>query len=193
MESEGVNNKRPLDTEAVSAINQTTTALGSFGVIIFFVVLAQVVLMIGLNVYQRSRLEDVNARIGEQRQILAQTGNSTINNQISSVIAGEKNLSLALNSRIKWSVFYLQLNSITPKNVKFNNVSLTESGSFKAEGQTDSFASLAKALVAWQGGTATIATPFTSVELGGNGYAVEGNQRKVTFSISGNIATGGLK
>lgn len=174
--------------ETISPVVQSGMALGSFGTVIFFVVLAQVILMIGLNVYQKSRLESIETEILAQQQVLSETANSNINTQITNVISGETKLAQALSSKVRWSNFYIKLNSVTPKNVRITTVSISETGAIKAEGETNSLSSLARAVVAWQSGTATVTSPFNSVSLSSNNLS----SGKVLFSITGQINTGAL-
>lgn len=185
----------PSDKEEIASIGSGRSPVDFFGTVIFFVVLVQALLMIGLNLFQTSKITAAEGQLTEAKQKLATADYKTLNNQIDEVLAGSTLLNQKLDAKVKWSNFYRQLGAVTPKNVRFKAMSVTDTGSFKADGETASFTALAQALTAWQKGTTDIHTPFTldSVVLSNNGYQTEGTTRRVSFSISGQINLGGLK
>jgi cell division protein FtsL len=185
--------QRASEQEKIASVESDFGTFSSFGVIIFVIVIVQIAVMILLNVYQNSRYEKASNEIATIQSQLNDSTHKKVNNQVNDITAGLSRLGGVLDSRIKWSSFYTQLNTVTPKNVKLNSISVSESGTFKADGITDSMSSLAQLIVAWQKGSDTVTTPFSSVSLGSNGYVVEGGVRKVSFSISGQIILGGLK
>ena len=188
-----VQNVRQSTEEKIASIESDFSVFGTYGFIIFFIVIAQVVVMIGLNLYQKSRVDKDTTEISQITTQLNSPENSKINSQISDIMAGSNRLGGILDSKIKWSTFYTMLDNVTPKNVKINSITLSETGSYRAEGITDSLTSLAQLVVAWQNGTTTTITPFSTVDLGSNGYVNDGNNKKVSFSISGNVKLGVLK
>ena len=185
--------RKPVVEEKIASLSSGVSALDSFGVIIFFVVVVEIVLLIGLNIYEKSRIDSLTTKTNNIKTQLNSTENKTLNTQITDVIAGVDQLQTALDKRVPWSRLYTMINAVTPKDVKISNLSVNESGSYKADGETTSLTSLAKALVAWKDGVGEVKTPFSSVTLGGNGYTNDATSRKVNFSISGQIDLSLLK
>ncbi len=185
---------QPQLKEDIAAVSAVTYTIDTFGTIIFFVVLVQVVLLIGLNLYQNSRITSGQKTLTAKQATLQTTNYRTINDQVNQVLSGNSLLAAALASKVEWGKFYSQLNAVTPKNVQLTTLSITDAGQFKADGKTTSLDSLAKALVVWQKGTDTTPTPFSTVNLASNGFtATTSGSRQVTFSISGQINIGGLR
>lgn len=190
---EQMSRQHQADESKIASIESGFGTFGGYGIVVFIIILVQIGLMIGLNVMQKSRAENARKEIATYQTQLNQPGYKTINEQIDDVLAGSSQLNAVLDSRVKWSTFHALLNAVTPKNVKVTGVSLSESGTFKADGVTDSLTSLAQLVVAWRDGTTTTPTPLNSVTLASNGSAVEGNIRKVSFSISAAINMGMIK
>jgi hypothetical protein len=184
--------KKP-ETEKIAEVEVKRSPFDTFGVAIFLVVLVQIVILIGLNLYQKSRAASLSAQLNGHRTTLASPGYVELNTQLEEVLSGQRLLQETLAGKVKWSLFYHQLNAVTPKNVKVNSVQVGANGTFRLEGETPTLASLAQALVAWQKGTAAAPTPFANVKLNSNGYANDGNNRVVSFSVSGSLNIGGLK
>ena len=179
--------------EKIASIESDFSVFGTFGYIIFFIVIAQVIVMIGLNLYQKSRVDKDTTEISQIQTQLNSPEDTKINSQISDIMAGSNRLGGILDSKIKWSSFYTLLDNVTPKNVKLNSITVSETGSFRAEGITDSLTSLAQLMVAWRNGTTTTITPFSTVDLGSNGYVNDGNNKRVSFSLTGTLKLGVLK
>lgn len=173
--------------EAIAAVEQVTQPLDTFGRIVFLVIILEIILVIGLNLYEKSRLNTITQDLATKQQTLASADYATLNNQVNDVIAGQEKLKVILSSKINWANFYSQLDAVTPKDVRFTSVSISQSGSFKASGETATLSSLAHALVAWQSGAGTAITPFSSIALNSDGYTADGANRRVTFAISGQI------
>jgi len=182
----------PDKEEKISPLSSGRRVIDTFGNIIFFVIVIEIILLFGLNLYQKSRISALTKQLGEKQAQLNQPENRVINTQIEEVLEGQDALSRALKSKVKWANFYSQLNAVTPKNVRFTSVSLNDSGVFRGDGFTPTMSDLARALVAWQTGAESIATPFSSLELNNNGFITQGSQRLVSFSVSGQINLGGL-
>lgn len=183
----------PSDKEEIASIGSGRRPIEFFGTVIFFVVLVQVLLMFGLNLYENSKIDAATQEIAKAQQTLASTDYKTLNTQVDEVLAGSVKLEQVLGNKVKWSNFYRQLGAVTPKNVRLKAISLTDNGVFKADGETASFTSLAQAMVAWRDGTADTKTPFSSITLTNNGYQTDGATRRVSFSISGQVGLGGLR
>lgn len=178
--------------ERIEPLRATESALDHFGMIIFFVIVLEVAMLFGLNLYQDSRTKTLNTQLGEKKAQLASSDNVTINNQIEEVLSGADKLGTVLNTRVQWSNFYRQLDAVTPKNVKLTTFSLGDSGVFRADGFTPSLSTLATAMVAWTSGVTGHPTPFSSIILNSNGYTAHGAGRIVSFSVSGNVNIGAL-
>lgn len=176
--------------EEISSIDDVAKPLDSFGRIVFFVVLIEVLMMVGLNLYQNSRLNSLTKVLQAKQVELNSEPYRLLNNQVEEVLTGNEQLKIIFDSKIDWTKFYGQLNAITPKNVRLSSISIAESGSFKADGETASLSSLSQALVAWQKGTESIQSPFSSVVLNNNGFTSDGGARRVTFSVTGQVDTG---
>lgn len=183
----------PSDKEEIASVGSGRAPIDFFGTVIFFVVLVQAFLMIGLNLYQLSQVSKANAELIIAKQTLDGEDYKRLNTEIEEVLAGNDKLQQVLASKVKWSNFYRQFNAVTPKNVRLKAMSVSENGNFKADGETADFTSLARAVVAWRDGTSDIRTPFSSVTLTNNGYQSDGANRRVSFSLSGQINIGGLK
>ena len=179
--------------EDIASVEAEKPVIDTFGILVFLVVVVEIVLVVGLNMYQQSRIESLSAKLQEANTELRLPENATLNTQVSEVLAGGDKLKTVLDSRVRWSKFYTVLNGVTPKNVKLTGLSIADSGAFRAEGNTSSLSDLAKLIVAWRDGTSAIATPFTVVSLNSNGFSDSGGKRVVTFSISGSVNTGVLK
>ena len=179
--------RKPVAQEAIATLSSGVNALDTFGVIIFFVVIVEIVLLIGLNIYEKSRIDSLTGTISKTQTELNSDADKTINNQIGDVVVGADKLKTALDAKVPWSKLFVMVNAVTPKDVVLHNFTVNDSGSFKADGETISLTSLAQAVVAWRDGTADIVTPFSSVTLGGNSYTNDATTRKVTFSISGQV------
>lgn len=177
----------------IASVGEGKSVIDSFGTIIFIVVLVEILLLIGLNLYQNSRIKSLTTKLGEHKTTLALPENRTINNQIDEVLAGQDQLLAALSAKLKWSKFYSLLNSTTPRSVKLTGLTVADGGTFKAEGTTSSLGDLARLVVAWTEGTDDIQTPFSSVVLNSNGFSNVNNSRVVTFSISGSVNLGLLQ
>lgn len=185
---------QPQLKEDIAAVSAATYTIDTFGTIIFFVVLAQVILLLGLNLYEQSRVKSTNKTIAARQTTLTNATYATLNNEVNQVLTGNVLLSKALASKVDWGKFYAELDGVTPKNTQLTTLSITDSGQFKADGKTASLDSLAKALVAWQNGVGDTPTPFSTVTLASNGYTTASdNNRQVSFSISGQINLGALK
>jgi len=176
--------------DEVSPLQSGRRVIDSFGSVIFFVVVVEIIILAGLNLYQKKRVETLTSELAAKQAQLNSPENATLNRQIDEVIEGHDALSQVLNSKVAWSKFYGQLNTITPKNVRFTSVSVSDSGSFRADGVTTSLSDLGRAIVAWQVGTEAVKTPFTSLTLSSNGYVTSGEVRLVNFSVTGEINMG---
>ncbi|HUD21148.1 MAG TPA: hypothetical protein VMQ44_03725 [Candidatus Saccharimonadales bacterium] len=185
--------KKHVVEEKIASIGTGVSALNTFGLIIFCVVLVEVLLLIFLNIYEKSRIDNLTGQINTSKTQLATSDYATINSQIDSVITGQTQLQAALNKKVPWSKFYTMLDAVTPKDVQLNNLSINDDGNFKADGETTSLTSLAKAMVAWRDGTGAVKTPFSTITLGGNGYTNDATNRRVAFSITGQIDLGIVK
>ena len=179
--------------ENIAQVEGIKSVLDTFGLLVFIVVVVEIILVFGLNLYQKSRVRALTSQFQEASSALQLPENATLNTQVSEVLSGGDQLKNVLNSKIKWSRFYVLLNGVTPKNVKLVSTSIAETGTFRAEGNTSSMSDLAQLLVAWQEGTPAIPSPFTSISLNSNGFSDSGDKRVVTFSISGSINLGALK
>jgi hypothetical protein len=187
-------NPQPQLKEDIAAVTASTYTIDTFGTIIFFVVLAQIVLLVGLNLYQKSRISSTEKVLASKQTTLQTANYKTINDQVNQVLSGNTLLASALASKVDWGKFYSRLNAVTPKNVQLVTLSITDAGQFKADGKTASLDSLAKALVVWQQGSGTTPTPFSTVTLASNGFTTTtAGSRQVTFSISGQINLGALR
>lgn len=183
----------PAKEEPIATLDDVAKPLDSFGRIIFLIIVVEIVVMFGLKIFQESRIKSLNEQLTERKNELKTPEFSTLNNQVEEVLAGSAKLTEVLASKVKWEVFYSRLNSLTPKNVVLTSINISDGGTFKADGETASLSSLAEALVAWQKGTDSITTPFSSVTLVNNGYIGSGNARRVSFSISGSIDLGRIQ
>ncbi len=173
--------------EPISTVGEVSHPLDTFGIIIFFVILLQVGLMIGLNLYQKSRIKTLDADMANKQAELASPTLANLNTQVDEVISGQQKLEIILGSKLKWSSFYNSLGAVTPNNVKLTSMSINSDGTFKADGQTASLTTLAVALAAWRDGTSATPTPFTSISLTNNGFTNAGATRRITFSMTGQI------
>ena len=171
----------------ISKVTTGVSALNSFGYIVFIVVVVEFALMIGMNLYQTSRIKQYNEKITATQATLATKEHSTINKQVDEIISGQTQLEAVLASKTKWSTFYTKLNAITPQNVRISTLTINEDGSIQASGETTTLSSLAKALVVWQNGVGDKKSPFSTVKLASNGYTTGDKARLVTFSITGTI------
>jgi hypothetical protein len=179
--------------EDIVSLESATSTIGYFGTIVFFIVIVEIILLVGLNLYQSSRVDTLEGQIANVQQELGSAELRGLNQQVSEVISGAEKLNTVLANKADWSKFYASLNAVTPKNVRIIGLTINENGSFKADGETDTLSSLAQALVAWEQGAGSITTPFSSVKLSSNGYTTDGGSRRVTFSISGQINTGSIR
>lgn len=184
--------KKP-EHEEIAAVEPHKGPFDTFGVAIFLVVLVQLVVMVGLNIYQKGRYQNLSEQLSAHQTTLASPEYSTLNTQLEEVLAGQKVLESVLAEKVQWSKFYTLLNGITPKNVRITSAQLGAGGSFRIDGQTPTLTTLAQALVAWQKGTAAAPTPFASAELASNSFGTEGTARVVNFSITGTINMGSLQ
>lgn len=179
--------------ETIASVEATKHPFDTFGVAIFLVVLVEIILLVGLNLYQKSRAQNLGRQLNEAKQTLATPEYAKLNNQLEEVLAGQQKLQTVLAGKAQWSKFYSLLNGVTPKNVKINSIQVSNSGTFRIEAETPTLSTLAHALVAWQNGTAAATTPFSSVKLNANGYASDRGSRIVTFSVSGTINLSRMK
>lgn len=177
----------------IAGIMEGRSAAETFGRIIFLIVIVELVVLMGLNLYQRSRVGSLEKKITAAEQKLASGDYKLLNDQVDDVLAGAAKLEKALASKADWAIFYRQLNAITPKDVRIKAVAINDKGAFKLDAETTSLTSLAQTLVAWRGGLADAKTPFTGVTLNNNSFITEGNSRRVSFSVSGQINLGGLR
>ncbi len=179
--------------EEIAAVEPHKSPFDTFGVAIFLVVLAQLIVIIGLNLYQKGRFTTMSDRLAQSQATLASPEYAGVNAQLDQVLAGQERLQKTLSTKVRWSQFYTLLNGVTPKNVRISALQLGEGGTFRADGQTPSMASLAQLLVAWQKGTETAPTPFSTVVLASNSIGAEGGDRAVNFSITGSVNLGRLQ
>ena len=179
--------------DRISSLEDASKTLNSFGVIIFFVVLVEIVLLFGLNLYQKSRFNTLSAELDTLRGTLNSAEFKTLNGQVEEVISGAEKLDMVLSAKVKWSNFYSQLNAITPKDVKLGTINIGSDGSFKAEGETASLTSLARALVAWNEGTVSVTSPFSAIKLNSNGFVAKDGGKRVSFTVSGQINLGRIR
>jgi len=179
--------------EEIEPITSGKSPLESFGTALFVVVVVQAVLLVGLSLYQKSRIETLTRSLDELKNELASEPYRGLQTQVEEVLAGSETLKTVLSAKVRWSNFYRQLNAVTPKDIKLATLNVSESGIFTAEGRAASLSALAQALVAWQKGVGDIKSPFSSVSLVNNGYISEGSKSLVSFSVTGQINTGGLR
>lgn len=179
--------------EAIASIESGISSFETFGRVIFFVVLVEALLIIGLNFYQQNRVSFYEEKVAAAQAEINSPDLSTINRQVGEVLSGSQKLTAALDNKIDWGKFYSQLNAVTPKDVRVTAVSITDGGAVKIDGETASLTSLAKVMTVWKSGTPSAPTPFTAVTLASNGYAEQEGARRVIFSITGQINTGGLR
>jgi len=185
--------KPHLAEKKIAGLYDDESGFNGFGVAIFLVVVVEVVLLFFLNLYQKSRVEALTKEIDSKRTELASADNAAINQQIEEALSGSVQLQSVLGQKVRWSKFYSALNAVTPRDVRLTNLSISQEGTFRADGQTSSLTSLARALVAWRDGSAKATTPLSSVELISNSYVAQGSGRAVGFSVSGQIKLGDLK
>ena len=179
--------------ESIASVEAGKPVIGTFGILVFVVVVVEIVLVFGLNLYQKSRVSTLMTELQKADSALNLPENANINTQVSEVLAGSEALKNVLNSKVRWSKFYALLNGVTPKDVKLTGLSIADTGAFQTEGNALSLSDLAQLLVAWRDGTPSIASPFASLSLNSNGFSDVGGKRIVTFSISGTINTGALR
>lgn len=179
--------------EEIAAVEPQKSPFDTFGVAIFLVVLVQLVVMFGLNIYQKGRFEKLSEQLSAHQTTLASSEYSTLNTQLEEVLAGQSLLQSALADKVKWAQFYTLLNNVTPKNVRVTSAQISTNGSYRIDGQTPTMTTLAQLLVAWQKGTDTAPTPFSTVELASNAFGTDGGNRTVNFSITGTINLGRLQ
>lgn len=179
--------------DQISSLKDASKTLNSFGVIIFVVIVVEIILLIGLNLFQTTRVKSLDDELSTLRSTLSSAEYKALNGQVEEVISGTEKLQTVLNSKVKWSNFYKRLGAITPKDVKLSTINISADGSFKADGETNSLTSLAQAIVTWNTGTPTIVTPFNTVRLNSNGYVLRDGKRKVNFTVSGQINLGRLR
>ena len=179
--------------EEIASVETTKPVIDTFGMLVFFIVVAEIILVIGLNLYQKSRINTLSDQLQTTRTALAAPDNATINSQVNEVLDGSDQLKAVLSQKTRWSKFYTLLNAVTPKNVKVTGLSIADTGAFRAEGSTGTLTDLAALMVAWRQGTSDIATPFSAVNLSSNGFSDQNGHRVVTFSISGQVNTGVLQ
>lgn len=177
----------------IESLPTSSRTLDTFGVVVFVVVVVEIILMVGLNLYQKSRLASIETQLNDYKSQLNSPDNRTINTEVDQVLSGANQLKSALASKVDWGKFYDQLNKVTPKDVRISSISISDNGSFKADGETTSLSSLGKALVAWQQGTDSLTSPFLGVTLASDSFTTDGGNRRVTFSISGQVNTGALR
>lgn len=188
--------QRPIAPELkqdIAAVAPAGYTIDSFGTIIFVVVVVQIVILVGLNLYQKSRAASLQKTLASKQAQLQTPTYKTANDQVNQVLSGNAQLAAALAGKVHWDKFYTELDAVTPKNVQLTTLSIAANGSFKADGRTGSLDNLAKALVAWQQGVGTTVTPFASVTLASDGFGASGSNRQVTFSINGQVNLGALK
>lgn len=181
------------DKEPIATIDDVAKPLDTFGKIVFLIIIVEIVLMVGLNLYQKSRVATLTKSIEDRQTEIASPEFSALNKQVNDVLLGNEKLTKLLASKTDWTAFYKKLNSVTPKNVRLSTINVSESGTFKADGETATLSSLAVALVAWKQGTDTTPTPFSSVTLTSNGFTNDGAARRVTFSITGSVDLGRIQ
>lgn len=179
--------------EEIAAVEPHKSPFDTFGVAIFLVVLVQLVVMVGLNIYQKGRFTNLSNQLSAHQTTLASAEYSTLNAQLEEVLAGQKTLESALAEKVNWGRFYGLLNSATPKNVRVTSLQVSTGGAIRIDGQTPTMSTLAHLLVAWQKGTDAAPTPFTTIELSGNSFGTEGGSRVVNFTMTGTVNVGGLK
>lgn len=176
--------------DPIASIESGVSHFDSFGRVIFFVVLVEILLIVGLNFYQKSRVNALDQRLGELRTELNGTEYRALDNQVEQVLSGSDKLKSLLSSKLQWGKFYSQLNLVTPQDARVTSVSISESGSVKIDGETASMTSLAKLLVSWENGSASAESPFSSLTLASNGYSEDATGRKVVFSATGQVNLG---
>lgn len=179
--------------DRIASLADASKTLNHYGAIIFFVILAEIVLLFGLNLYQQSRFRTLSGELDTLKGTLASSEYSTLNQQVEEVISGTDRLQSVLDSKVRWANFYTQLNAITPKDVKLSAITVSADGSFRADGETSSMTSLAKALVTWNTGTAAVSTPFSAIKLSSNGFVAREGGRRVSFTVAGQIRVGALR
>ncbi|MEX0594540.1 MAG: hypothetical protein WD157_00340 [Patescibacteria group bacterium] len=179
--------------DKISSLTDAAKTLNSFGVIVFFVIVIEIILLFGINLYQNARFKSLSNNLTDLRTTLSGPEYQTINDQVESVISGTDRLQVVLATKVKWSNFYQMLNAVTPKDVKLDTINITSDGTFKADGKTKSLTSLAQALVAWNGGVATTPSPFTVIKLNSNGFVSSDGGRQVSFTISGQVDLGSVR
>lgn len=179
--------------EEIAAVEPHKSPFDTFGVAIFLVVVVQLLVMVGLNIYQKGRFQNLTDQLSAQQTKLSSAEYVTLNTQLEEVLAGQSLLASSLSEKVKWAQFYTLLNNVTPKNVRVTSAQISTNGSYRIDGQTPTMTTLAQLLVAWQKGTSTAPTPFSSVELASNSFGVEGGNRSVNFSITGSINIGRLQ
>lgn len=192
MDREPHNNKL-VPEEAIASLQTGVSSIESFGRIIFIVVLVQALLLIGLNLYQKNRITAYDKKIAETKTALASTEYAALNNKVEQVLSGSQKLETILGSKVVWSKFYSQLNAVTPKDVKITGLAISETGVYKADGETASLTSLAQLLVVWGKGSGSTTSPFSTAVLNSNGYADKNGTRRIIFTISGQINTSLLR
>jgi hypothetical protein len=179
--------------EEIAEVEPVKGPFDTFGVAIFLVVLVQLVVMMGLNIYQKGRFQNLSDQLTAHQTTLASEQYGTLNTQLEEVLDGQQLLQTALAQKVNWAQFYTLLNASTPKNVRVTSVQIGQNGSVRIDGQTPTLTTLAQLLLAWQKGTTAAPTPFSSVELSSNSYATEGSGRVVGFTITGTINLGRLQ
>lgn len=181
------------DKEPIATVDDVAKPLDTFGKIVFLIIIVEIILMAGLNLYQKSRIAALGTTLQTRQSELAAPEFSTLNKQVEDVLLGSDKLTQVLAAKTDWTIFYRDLNAVTPKNVRLSTINVSDNGTFKADGETASLSSLAVALVAWEKGVGSTPSPFSSVTLTSNGFTNEGAVRRVTFSVTGQVDFGRIQ
>ena len=181
-------------TTPIASVEDVNRPANTNGYLLLAVVIIMAITLYTLNVYEKSHISTLNTQISNDQKTLSSSKYQTLNSQVNDIISGQQYLNSTLDSRLNWSAFYSSLNGVTPTNVSLTDVSITNAGAFMASGQAANLTSLATALVAWNKGTQSAVTPFSSVTLNGESLTTTSNGNTVvSFSVTGKVNLGALK
>lgn len=176
-----------LDIPEEGVEEKKTSPTVSFSIILAILVLVGTFLTYWLGVAKSSKLKTLESQLADLGSQLSAKEMKEAETKLNNLASQLSGLQKALREKTVWSKLFSELQSVTPKDVRYTNFSLAEDGTVSLSGETNSYTSLAKFLVAMKG-----SDKFTDLKLSSSALQKKEQETKLTFAVSLKVKTATL-
>jgi len=145
-EAEKLSNELDIPTEGLEEKKKVAPSV-LFLIIICIIVILASLLIYWLNVGKASTLKTLDAKITDLNSQLSSKELTQTDLKLQTLAGQIAGLKKANANKTIWSKLFVELQTVTPKDVRYTNFSVVEEGTLTLAGETASYTTLAKFLV----------------------------------------------